>query len=71
MQPIVKTHTLKEAHRILNENNALEKNINTASALPRKESQIHTILENSLDRVRGYIMNMAEATIDHAVQTKK
>ena len=71
MQPIVKTHTLKEAHRILNENNALEKNINKASALPRKESQIHTILENSLDRVRGYIMNMAEATIDHAVQTKK
>lgn len=68
VQSMTETVNEQQAHRILNENSGLEKNIIRLRTAPKKETPLYIILEDSLDRVRGYLMNIAEATIDHAIQ---
>ena len=55
---MVETLDKKLAHSLIDTCTEIEKN---------KEAFILATIENSLDRIRGYIINIAEMTIDLAV----
>ena len=55
------------AHKILDSDNELERLIYSSKRM--KLSYEGAIVEDSLDRLRGYLMNIAELTIDYAVAT--
>ena len=52
------------AHKILDKNSTIEKMI----ALSRNVKSLNEmIVVDSLDRLRGYVMNLAEITIDQTI----
>jgi len=55
------------AHKILDSDDELERLIYSSKRM--KLSYEGAIVEDSLDRLRGYLMNIAELTIDYAVAT--
>ena len=55
----------KQAHRILDSDKKLERLIYSSKRM--KQSYEGAIIEDSLDRLRGYLMNVAELTIDYAL----
>src|SRR3989344_3085203 len=54
------------AHKVLNQGNDLEDRLVRLRQQSRQNTALFVILLDSLDRTRGYLMNIAEATIDHA-----
>lgn len=60
----------KAAHNILDRNNELESVIENLRFEPRANASSRVILDDSLDRVRGYLMNIAEEAIDRSVRRK-
>ncbi len=54
-----------QAHRILDGDKKLERLIYSSKRM--KQSYEGAIIEDSLDRLRGYLMNVAELTIDYAL----
>jgi phosphate uptake regulator len=52
------------AHKILDQDEALRRLISGTKRV--KKSSERLLIENSLDRLRGYIMNIAELTIDYS-----
>jgi len=67
---MVEDLNLTTAHTILNNSLTIENLIYSKKTKKHKNSFAWDILEDSLDRIRGYIMNMAEITIDQAVLKK-
>lgn len=55
----------QQAHKILDSDAELEKLIYSSKRM--KQSYEGAIIEDSLDRLRGYLMNVAELTIDYAI----
>ena len=53
-----------QAHKILDADNELENLIYSSKRM--KQSYEGAIIEDSLDRLRGYLMNIAELTIDYS-----
>lgn len=58
------------AHKILDANEQVVKVTSPYISLERETLMLQIIAEDSLDRIRGYIMNMAELTIDQNVAKK-
>ena len=56
----------KQAHAILDMNPSLEKLIHSQSS-DHAKSAVGVLIADSLDRLRGYIMNIAEAVIDQSL----
>jgi pantothenate kinase-related protein Tda10 len=52
------------AHKILDQDDAFRQLIGGPAGT--KKSSERLLIENSLDRLRGYIMNIAELTIDYS-----
>lgn len=66
---MVREVDLEIAHHLLNTSVSLERAIaKQRGALP--ETSTNIIVADSLDRTRSYIMNTAEATIDHAIRRR-
>lgn len=64
VQKVVNSLDKSLAHKILDEDEAFRHLI---SGSPRtKKSSERLLIENSLDRLRGYVMNVAELTIDYS-----
>lgn len=61
---------LRVAHNILDKNNELESVIENLRFEPKADATSRVILDDSLDRVRGYLMNTAEAVVDRAVRRR-
>jgi phosphate uptake regulator len=59
------------AHRIWEDAIRIENQIYNKKTKKHKDSFAWDVLEDSLDRIRGYILNMAEITIDQAVLKKQ
>lgn len=57
------------AHTILNISENIGKVLSPYERLDQKISQMQLLIEGSLDRIRRYIMNMAEITIDQHVSS--
>lgn len=55
----------RQAHRVLDTDEELERLIYSSKSM--KKSYEGAIIEDSLDRLRGYLMNVAELTIDYAL----
>ena len=55
----------QQAHRLIDSGKDLEKLFYSSKRM--KQSYEGAIIEDSLDRLRGYLMNIAEFTIDYAV----
>jgi phosphate uptake regulator len=68
---MVKTLDKSIAHEILDSSEMIENQIYSKKTKKHKSSHAWDVLEDSLDRIRGYIMNMAETTIDQAVLKDK
>lgn len=60
----------KTAHSILNKNTSFEQALIRQRRRSPEATSTTILLEDSLDRVRGYLMNIAEATIDHAIHRR-
>ena len=52
------------AHKILDQDEALRQLIGGPKRAAKSSERL--LIENSLDRLRGYIMNIAELTIDYS-----
>lgn len=65
---MVASKNRRHAHAILDSNATLEKQIDRIGAATQHETHRGMVLEIALDRLRGYIMNIAEMTIDYANQ---
>jgi phosphate uptake regulator len=57
----------QQAHQILDANTALEKSLQHIRVKMKKSSPSEVITVDSLDRLRGYLMNIAELTIDQSM----
>lgn len=57
------------AHKILDTDKDLEGLIYSSKRM--KQSYEGAIIEDSLDRLRGYLMNIAELTIDYSFSSKE
>lgn len=57
----------QSAHELLDQSGEIEKMIRRLQPPNGADSVSYGIIKDSLDRIRGYIMNMAEATLDQAV----
>jgi phosphate uptake regulator len=58
------------AHKLLDTNEKVHKSVQQIQSTP-STSYLQTILIDSSDRIRGYIMNMAELTIDQAIASQR
>lgn len=58
----------RQAHKILDGGKDLERLIYSSKRM--KQSYEGAIVEDSLDRLRGYLMNIAELTIDYALASR-
>jgi hypothetical protein len=54
-----------QAHKILDGDHELERLIYSSKRM--KQSYEGALIEDSLDRLRGYLMNIAELTIDYTL----
>ncbi len=66
-QEMITTLDIDVAHKILDNSRGIENQIYSKITRKHKASLAWDVLEDSLDRIRGYIMNMAEITIDQAI----
>ena len=64
VQKVVSSLDKSLAHKILDQDDALRQLISGPKRA--KKSSERLLIENSLDRLRGYIMNIAELTIDYS-----
>lgn len=64
-ESVVRHLDKQQAHRILDSDGKLERLIYSSKRM--KQSYEGAIIEDSLDRLRGYLMNVAELTIDYAL----
>jgi Na+/phosphate symporter len=55
------------AHKMLDHNEAFRHLISSSGQTKKSSGRI--LIENSLDRLRGYLMNIAELTIDYSFIT--
>lgn len=67
---MVETLNKDMAHEIFENDTILENQIHNKKTKKHKSSFAWDVLEDSLDRILGYIMNMAEITIDQAILKK-
>lgn len=67
---MVEMLNLSKAHEILEMSQDIENQIYSKKTRKHTVSFAWDVLEDSLDRIRGYIMNMAEITIDQAILKK-
>ncbi len=59
----------QQAHKLLDSGKDLEKLFYSSKRM--KQSYEGAIIEDSLDRLRGYLMNIAELTIDYAIGSQQ
>ncbi|MDE2026228.1 MAG: phosphate uptake regulator PhoU [Patescibacteria group bacterium] len=64
---MIETLNSNKAHEILEISQEIENQIYSKKTRKHTVTFAWEVLEDSLDRIRGYIMNMAEITIDQAV----
>ncbi len=64
---MVRTLDKHLAHTVLDTNKAIENAIFAEKKIEEKRSFAWNLINDSFDRLRGYIMNIAEITIDQAV----
>lgn len=64
---MVRTLEKSLAHSILDTHLEMEKSAFLAKKTLENQSPLAIIVRDSLDRIRGYVMNMAELTLDQAV----
>ncbi len=68
---MVERLNMGNAHKIFEMSQEIENQIYSKKTRKHTTSFAWDVLEDSLDRIRGYIMNMAEITIDQAVLKTK
>lgn len=68
VESMVRNLDKKQAHKILDSDSDLEDLIYSSKRM--KQSYEGAIIEDSLDRLRGYLMNIAELTIDYSFSSK-
>ena len=57
----------QHAHQVLDANSELEESLQHIRSKTKRPSPSEIIVVDSLDRSRGYLMNIAELTIDHSM----
>lgn len=69
VESIVRHLNKHQAHQILDSGKELEQLFYSSKRM--KQSYEGAIIEDSLDRLRGYLMNIAELTIDYAITSNQ